>query len=228
MRDGVRLSIDIYRPEALRRAAPGDLHARAYGKRKGQGLSRVACNKGYALAVEDMRGRFDSEGNDSVVFHNDAWGARRDGQDSLEWIAREPWCNGEIATYGGSALGITQVLEAPGAPAALKAQFVQVAFSDMYSQAAYQGGVWRKAAPSKCGLIGATSSTRKSLETFPQTSPIRRFLGRDQPAEPQAARVDAQRESTGAAGTTSSCRGRSTRSSRFTITAARDAPRNAD
>ena len=103
-----------------------------------------ACKRGYVFVSQDMRGRFASEGKDWVIFHNDGWSDRRDGQDSLEWIAKQPWCNGAIGTTGGSALGITQTMMAPGAPACLKAQFVVVAFDDMYSQGSYEGGVWRK------------------------------------------------------------------------------------
>ena len=110
-----------------------------------------------------MRGRHDSEGDDSVVFHNDGWGKHRDGQDSLDWIAKQPWCNGKIGTHGGSALGITQTMMAP-APDSLKAQWVFSAFSDMYSQCAYQGGAWRKSLVEF--WLDANGFDRKSRDTF--------------------------------------------------------------
>ena len=144
MHDGVHLATDIYRSESQKGPLPVIFMRTPYNKDGNKSFSAATAPHGYVLVVQDMRGRFASEGNDSVVFHNDGWGSRRDGQESVEWIARQPWCNGSIATYGGSALGITQTMLAPGAPAALKAQYVQVAFDDMYSQGTYQGGAWRK------------------------------------------------------------------------------------
>ena len=113
MRDGVGLATDIYQPEPLNGPLPVIFTRGPYGKRGVEPLSKVACPKGYIFVSQDMRGRHDSEGNDSVAFHNDGWGKRRDGQDSLDWIAKQPWCNGKIGTHGGSALGITQTMMAP-------------------------------------------------------------------------------------------------------------------
>ncbi len=150
MHDGVRLATDIYRPAGEVKPLPVIFSRGPYGKSGGAGAlntataAKSACKRGYVFVSQDMRGRFASEGKDWVIFHNDGWGERRDGQESLEWIARQPWCNGSIGTTGGSALGITQTMMAPGAPACLKAQFIVVAFDDMYSQGSYEGGVWRK------------------------------------------------------------------------------------
>ena len=120
MHDGVGLATDIYRPAGQKGPLPVILMRTPYGKGGAQSFGQSAVKHGYVLLSQDMRGRFNSEGNDSVVFHNDGWGTRRDGQETLEWIAKQPWCNGSIATYGGSALGITQTMMAPGAAATLK------------------------------------------------------------------------------------------------------------
>jgi predicted acyl esterase len=146
VRDGTRLATDVYRPEGDG-PFPVILTRTPYSKDKGgRGPAVAALLRGYAFVIQDMRGRFDSEGRDAVVFHNDGWaGEHRDGHDTLKWIIAQPWCDGNIASWGGSALGITQNMQAPGAPDQLKAQYVAVAFSNMYTQAAYQGGVLRKA-----------------------------------------------------------------------------------
>jgi predicted acyl esterase len=144
MHDGVHLATDVYRPAGGVKPLPVIFSRGPYGKGAAAGAAQAACKRGYAFVSQDMRGRFASEGKDWVVFHNEGWGERHDGQESLEWIAKQPWCDGSIATTGGSALGITQTMMAPGAPASLKAQFVVVAFDDMYSQGSYEGGVWRK------------------------------------------------------------------------------------
>lgn len=145
MRDGTRLATDVYLPEGSTGPHPVIFSRGPYGRSGASRMAAKACREGYAFVSQDMRGRFDSEGNDAVVFHNDGWAKHRDGHDSLAWITEQEWCNGGIATWGGSALGITQTMMAPGAPPALKAQFVQVAASSMYHQVAYQGGAWRKA-----------------------------------------------------------------------------------
>jgi len=145
MRDGTQLATDVYVP-AGDGAYPVIFARGPYGRSgPGRAMASLACGRGYAFVSQDMRGRFDSQGSDAVVFHNDGWSKRRDGHDSLAWIAAQHWCNGKIATYGGSALGITQTMMAPDAPETLKAQFVLVAASSLYHQVAYQGGAWRKA-----------------------------------------------------------------------------------
>lgn len=189
MHDGVHLATDIYRPKSLKGSLPAIFMRTPYNKDTGaKGLSSAAVNHGYVLVIQDMRGRFASEGNDSIVFHNDGWGSRRDGQESLEWIVRQPWCNGSIATQGGSALGITQTMMAPGAPSSLKAQYVQVAFDDMYSQGTYQGGVWRKSLIE--WWLKAAHFDPKSMEAFVRHPDYDAFWA-EANAEAQAARIDA-------------------------------------
>ncbi len=166
MRDGTRLATDVYLPADAREPLPVILVRTPYSKEGGaEGIATAANRRGYAFVVQDMRGRFQSEGNDAVVFHNDGWaGPNRDGHDTLEWIARQPWCDGKIATFGGSALGITQNMLAPDAPETLKAQHVRVAFSNMYTQAAHQGGGFRKALVEN--WLRGNRFDPRSLETF--------------------------------------------------------------
>jgi predicted acyl esterase len=144
MRDGTKLATDVYLPPDGQPPYPVILMRTPYGRGGGAGEAQKYCRRGYALVSQDIRGRGKSEGHHAIIFHNGGWGKRRDGHDTLLWIASQPWCNGKVATIGGSAVGITQNMLAPGAPDVLKGQVVIVAFSDMYSQAAYQGGVWRK------------------------------------------------------------------------------------
>src|ERR1700685_1180146 len=164
MHDGVHLATDVYRPAGDVKPLPVIFSRGPYGKQGAASAAKSACKRGYVFVSQDMRGRFKSEGKDWVVFHNDAWGQKRDGQESLEWIARQPWCNGSIGTTGGSALGITQTMMAPGAPATLKAQYVLVAFDDMYSQATYEGGVWRKSLIED--WLKAANFSPTNVETF--------------------------------------------------------------
>lgn len=145
MRDGVKLATDVYLPEKGKPPCPTMLLRTPYGKNGNGAIAATAVRFGYALVVQDMRGRFASEGHHAIIFGNDGIGGQhQDGHDTLEWIARQEWSDGKVVTYGMSALGIAQNMAAPGAPAPLKGQVVGVAFSDYYHQAAYQGGVWRK------------------------------------------------------------------------------------
>jgi predicted acyl esterase len=145
MSDGVKLATDVYRPTKGKPPYPTILVRTPYGKDVGKGIAGNVCGQGYALVVQDTRGRFASEGRPAIIFGNDGLGgAHQDGHDTIRWITQQDWSDGKVATWGGSALGIVQNMAAPGAPEALKGQVVIMAFSDYYHQAAYQGGVWRK------------------------------------------------------------------------------------
>jgi predicted acyl esterase len=189
MHDGVHLATDVYRPAGDVKQLPVIFSRGPYGKSgmTTPGDARAACKRGYVFVSQDIRGRFASEGKDWVVFHNEGWGEKRDGQESLEWIAKQPWCNGSIGTTGGSALGITQTMMAPGAPSCLKAQHVVVAFDDMYSQGSYQGGVWRKSLIEN--WIAATRLDPKNI-TIPVQHPRYDSFWAEVDARTQADRVN--------------------------------------
>jgi uncharacterized protein len=190
MHDGVHLATDVYRPAGDVKPLPVIFSRGPYGKSNGPtpAAARAACKRGYVFVSQDMRGRFKSEGKDWVVFHNDGWGEKRDGQESLEWIAKQPWCNGSIGSTGGSALGITQTMMAPGAPNCLKAQYIIVAFDDMYSQGSYEGGVWRTSLIEP--WIAATGLDRKNID-IPVKHPHRDAFWAEVDARSQADRVNA-------------------------------------
>jgi putative CocE/NonD family hydrolase len=71
---------------------------------------------GFALAVQDVRGRFDSDGEWHPYIHE-----RRDGFDTVEWIYEQPWCDGNIGMIGRSYVGYTQWMAAADRPRGLKA-----------------------------------------------------------------------------------------------------------
>jgi len=142
MTDGTELATTIYLPEG-KPPFPVIVSRTPYNKDGLKPDAEKFCKRGYAYVAQDFRGRFKSKGHHAIIFHNEGWTKPRDGQDTLKWVAAQPWCNGKIGSTGGSALGITQNMTAPVAPDALQAQFVVVAYSDMYSQGAYQGGAFR-------------------------------------------------------------------------------------
>lgn len=110
MRDGVRLATDIYLPtkggQPLAERVPTILMRTPYNKGagdKGHPEALYFAGHGYAVAFQDTRGRYKSEG----VWHcltDDG----RDGFDTGAWIARQPWSNGKIGMIGTSYVGGTQ------------------------------------------------------------------------------------------------------------------------
>jgi predicted acyl esterase len=187
MHDGTKLATDVYLPPG-KGPFPALLSRTPYGKSGEAAFAAAACARGYAVVAQDLRGRGKSEGSDAIIFRNDGWGKVHDGQDTIAWAAAQPWCNGRVGSFGGSALGITQNMTAPGAPEALQAQLVLVAFSDMYSQAAYEGGAWRKALVED--WLRATNMSDVNLKTFVAHPRYDAFWD-DLNPEAQAARVNA-------------------------------------
>ena len=107
MRDGVRLATDFYFPEGADEPLPVIQIRTPYGKLPHRGPNSAArwfASHGFAVAVQDMRGRFQSEG-EYFVSRDD----RRDGYDMVSWLAEQPWSNGRIGTYGCSYLGENQM-----------------------------------------------------------------------------------------------------------------------
>ena len=108
MRDGVKLHTKIWKP-AEEGSCPV-LFTRAYNPSFGRDYERFT-EAGYIYVGQSTRGHRKSEGDQGVDnrFFDDA----EDGYDSLTWISRQPWCNGQIAMYGKSYWGMTQWLVAP-------------------------------------------------------------------------------------------------------------------
>jgi predicted acyl esterase len=137
MRDGIHLATDVYLPS--KDTSPhGCILVRTPYNKNNNPLDTWA-DEGWPSIVQDMRGRYASEGIDTV-FRN----AHTDGPDTLQWIAEQEWCNGKIATFGGSALGINQYYMAGANPPFLACQYIQVATPNLYKHAMFQGGEFRK------------------------------------------------------------------------------------
>ncbi len=116
MRDGVRLAADVYRPAAggvpLAGRFPAVLERTPYGKDDGD-WAPILARLGYVAIVQDVRGRYRSEG----TWHGFA-AEVPDGYDTAAWIAAQPWCDGHLGMVGGSYTGGTQhAMALSGAPA---------------------------------------------------------------------------------------------------------------
>lgn len=138
MRDGVRLATDIYLPEGAG-PWPVILARTPYNKVMGAGIGADGAKRGYTVVVQDCRGRFASEG-DNLPFHLD----HTDGPDTLKWLQAQPWCNGKVGTWGGSAGAITQLLMVGRDAPEPYCQHLVVGAPDLYA-GIYPGGVFKKA-----------------------------------------------------------------------------------
>jgi uncharacterized protein len=109
MRDGVLLSADLYRPPAGERF-PALLCRTIYDNQRPRDVDWAwyFAQHGYAVVLQDCRGRYDSDGVwDPYVCE------AADGYDTQQWMGAQPWCDGNIGTFGVSYLGFTQILPAP-------------------------------------------------------------------------------------------------------------------
>jgi len=110
MRDGVRLSTDLYFPDGAEGKLPIVLWRSIYDKTgaidREPGM-RELVSRGYVAVIQDTRGRGASEGEflPSV-------GDRNDGYDTVQWLTSQPWSNGKLGSAGCSSLGESQVLMA--------------------------------------------------------------------------------------------------------------------
>lgn len=163
MRDGVKLATDIHLPEG-EGPWPTILVMTPYNKKGLEAFAGETGKRGYALVAQDFRGRFASEGEDFPVFLSCGWGEHQDGYDTVEWIAGQKWSNGKIGGWGISAPGIALNMTAPSRPPHLTCCYVGVAFSNMYTQAAYQGGAFRKGLLEE--WLAQCKFTPKNLELF--------------------------------------------------------------
>ena len=157
MRDGVRLAVNVYRPDAKGKF-PALLAIGGYGKElqevliPPQPLDKSAVwdgnieagdtpdivPRGYVHVIADARGTGISEGE-----YPGMWSSQegKDGHDLVEWIAKQPWCDGNVGMIGYSYYGGTQLKTAIEQPPHLKAIFVSHVGADFYRDFVYIGGV---------------------------------------------------------------------------------------
>jgi putative CocE/NonD family hydrolase len=127
-RDGVGLATDIYRPadpetrEPLDEPRPVILDRTPYDKTGGRTRhGEWYASRGYVIAIQDVRGRFDSEGEFYIHRHE-----AEDGADTVEWLADQPWCDGQVVTLGTSYGAWVQNALATQDPDGLAGMFVNM------------------------------------------------------------------------------------------------------
>ena len=145
LRDGVRLATDVYRPaangKAVENALPLMLTRTPYGKHRESAVATAEhfAQHGYVAVVQDMRGRYASEGEFSKYSVLEP----ADGFDTLEWLAQQPYSNGRIGMWGTSYGAHTQADAAKLNPSSLKAMLLnQGGMANAWDHAVRHGGAF--------------------------------------------------------------------------------------
>lgn len=137
MRDGVRLSADVYLPDEEGGPWPVLLSRTPYDNNLLMDIGFFWAQNGYVHVAQDVRGRYDSEGDFVPWDHETA-----DGYDTLEWIGQQPWCDGNAGMTGASYLGQVQWQAAFTGHPLLKAIAPRVMGSNLWDSPHYQGGAF--------------------------------------------------------------------------------------
>jgi hypothetical protein len=135
-RDGVILHADIYRPKSSEKF-PVILMRTPYDKSVSWAVSPVfkMVPRGYVVIIQDVRGRYTSEGEWYPFKHEQA-----DGYDAVEWAAALPYSDGKVGMMGASYVGATQMLAAIAQPPHLTAIAPNMTASNYHDGWTYQSG----------------------------------------------------------------------------------------
>ena len=151
-RDGVRLASDVYRPDGAGpfpvvlertpydKSAPSrsEITAADLRPRSREAVAAYFVDAGYAVAYQDCRGRYRSEGSFTKYLSEAA-----DGYDTCDWLVRQSWCTGRIATMGLSYAAHAQMALGCLDPPGLAAQYLDCGgFSNAYRSGIRHGGAF--------------------------------------------------------------------------------------
>lgn len=139
MRDGVRLSTDVFLPKGGG-AWPTILLRTPYQSLWSRWIKHAIfwAERGYAFVIQDCRGKFESEGEFYAYMHDGV-----DASDTLDWIAGQAWCDGKIGTWGRSYGGLYQWLLGPLQNPNLTCMAAHVISDDFFGDNHYVGGAFQ-------------------------------------------------------------------------------------
>jgi uncharacterized protein len=139
LRDGTLTCAEVWTPESIG-PTPAILVRTPYLKETAAPAavldSRVAVSRGYALVLQDVRGRGASAGEFEPFVNEES-----DGYDSVQWVSDQPWCDGRVVMAGMSYVGATQWLAAAARPPALRAIAPTLSADDYGEGWSFTGGV---------------------------------------------------------------------------------------
>ena len=172
MRDGIVLYADVYRPDG-----PGPfpvvLQRTPYDKSAPGAFTNLdplkAARQGYAVLIQDTRGRYASEG-EFYCFRDEI----NDGYDTVEWAAAQSWSTGKVGMYGASYVGATQWLAALSRPPHLTAILPNVTASNYHEGWTYQGGAFELGFNISWTLAQLTLANFGAISSAKDVAPERR------------------------------------------------------
>jgi putative CocE/NonD family hydrolase len=170
MRDGVLLAADIYHPTGEGKY-PVLLQRTPYSKNLQADLAIKAATRGYVVIVQDVRGRYASEG-DWYPFKYES----QDGYDTVEWAAALPYSDGRVGMFGESYVGATQVLAAIAHPPHLAAIAPSDTASNYHRNWTYQGGAFQQGFNQSWTSILAVDTVSRHLARIINSSDQSRIL----------------------------------------------------
>ena len=172
MRDGIVLYADVYRPDG-----PGPfpvvLQRTPYDKSAPGSFTNLdplkAARNGYAVVIQDTRGRYASEGQ-FYCFRDEI----NDGYDTVEWAAAQAWSTGKVGMYGASYVGATQWLAALSRPPHLTTILPNVTASNYHEGWTYQGGAFELGFNVSWTLAQLTLANFNAIFSVKDVAPERR------------------------------------------------------
>jgi predicted acyl esterase len=172
MRDGVKIALDIYKPAEGKGPWPVILAYSPFPKERIFESAKPGfyCTHGYVCVQASERGIGFNQGK--FTFHGTQ--SAQDGYDLVEWLAGQPWCNGNVGMMGASGYGVMQWLTAPLNPPHLKALTV-LATTDNYRSLCYPGGVLRK--PFVLNLVSGLMQAASWPGPIPDKEPPMNVIG---------------------------------------------------
>lgn len=185
MKDGIRLSTDVYVPNSEENSYPCVLIRTPYDKTLGFENYIRYVQRGYAVVIQDVRGRGKSEGEWNPMYYE-----TEDGDDTLNWIANQSWSNGNIGMTGGSYLGYVQWAAAVSSNPHLKAIVSEVTSGSSFVDIPRRGGCFCSGTLAWAFLVSKREMdlsimNRKDWDEILETRPIqdvcKKALGYDIP-----------------------------------------------
>ena len=184
MSDGTIVRATLYRPAAATRAGepmPAIVEMTPYSGAQGFASAPAhliaAARRGYAAMLVDIRGTGVSAGDFCFLCRREI----QDGHEVVEWVARQPWSDGQVGMFGYSYPGIVAALVAATQPPHLRAIVAGAAYNDAYRDVIFPGGILSADAAGLGGLFSAIPYSRVNARAAPlQSAPLLLdALGRD-------------------------------------------------
>ncbi len=155
-RNGLRLDADVYRPQG-QGPFPALLMRQPYGRAIASSIvyahPQWYARHGYIVVIQDVRGRGTSAGEFDLFAHE-----VEDGEDTIQWVAQLPGCDGQVGMYGFSYQGMTQLQAAQSKAPALKTIAPAMTGYHLYEDWAYENGAF-------CLQLGLTWAIQLAAET---------------------------------------------------------------